>query len=315
MPEKAPPSRARRIRGIVLLVVIAVAGYAIWSYTHRKEGYQGGNVLTTGTFEAVQVSLGFKVGGKIATVPVNEGDRVQPGQVVATLDPQDFDMTVQSAAAALESARAALGQARANREKANRDLARMRSLAAEGAGTQQQLDASIAAAEVGRAQVDAAQAQVHQAESSLAQAKLTRSYAVVTAPQAGQVTEKIHHPGETVTVGTPVVTIANLDTLKVHAAVDETRIGAVRLGDPVSVKVYTFDKRTFPGVVTDVSASGDFATRKDWGAQRRDIRTFDVVARVPNPEGLLKDGMTAEVTIEVPSGSPASSRPVAERTP
>ncbi|MGE5177996.1 MAG: efflux RND transporter periplasmic adaptor subunit [Bacteroidota bacterium] len=315
MAEKAPPSRARRIRGIVLLVVIAAAAYAIWSYTHRKEGYQGGNVVTTGTIEAVQVSLGFKVGGKIATVPVNEGDRVRPGQAVATLDPQDFDVAVQSAAAALESARAALGQARANREKAARDLARMRSLAAEGAGTQQQLDASIAAAQVGRAQVDAAEAQVHQAESSLAQAKLTRSYAVVTAPQAGQVTEKIHHPGETVTVGTAVVTIANLDTLKVHAAVDETRIGAVRLGDPVSVKVYTFDKRTFPGVVTDVSASGDFATRKDWGAQRRDIRTFDVVARVPNPDGLLKDGMTAEVTIEVPSASPASSRPVAERTP
>ena len=53
------------------------------------------------------------------------------------------------------------------------------------------------------------------------------------------------------------------------------------------------------GRVTDIQPAGDFATRKDWGAQRRDIRTFTVTARVPNPEHLLKDGMTAEVTIQV----------------
>jgi len=102
-----------------------------------------------------------------------------------------------------------------------------------------------------------------------------------------------------VTSGTPVVAIAETDTVKVHAAVDETRVGAVRPGDRALIKVYTFNNRIFPGVVTDIQPSGDFATRKDWGAQRRDIRTFDVTARVPNPEHLLKDGMTAEVTLVV----------------
>lgn len=303
MAEPKAPSGAKRIRGIILLIVIVAGGIAIWKYQHRREGYQGGDVVTTGTVEAVQVSLGFKVAGKVAGVPVSEGDRVQPGQVIAELEAQDLDVAVRSATAALESARAALGQARANREKGARDFARMRELSREGAATQQQFDAAFAAAAVGRAQVDAAEAQVHQAESALAQARLTRSYAVIYSPQSGQVTEKIHHPGEMVTVGMPVVTIADLDTLKVHAAVDETRIGAVRPGDPVTVRVYTFDKRTFPGTVTDVSPAGDFATRKDWGAQRRDIRTFDVTARIPNTEGLLKDGMTADVTIHVRDGA------------
>ncbi|HYJ33056.1 MAG TPA: efflux RND transporter periplasmic adaptor subunit [Candidatus Binatia bacterium] len=314
MAEKAAPSRAKRIRGLILLLVIVGGGIAIWKYQHRREGYTGGDVTTTGTVEAVQVSLGFKVPGRLADVPVNEGDRVQPGQVIAQLDAQDLDVAVRSAQASLESARAALGQARANRQKAARDLARMRELSREGASTQQQLDAAVAASDVGRAQVDAASAQVHQAESALAQAQLTRSYAVIRAPQAGQVTEKIHHPGEMVTVGTAVVTIADLDTLKVHAAVDETRVGAVRPGDRVSVRVYTFDKKVFAGVVTDVSPSGDFATRKDWGAQRRDIRTFDVTARIPNPEGLLKDGMTADVTIHVGSAAGAVPEARAEGT-
>ncbi|MGH7681995.1 MAG: hypothetical protein ACRENN_08420, partial [Candidatus Eiseniibacteriota bacterium] len=61
-------------------------------------------------------------------------------------------------------------------------------------------------------------------------------------------------------------------------------------------------QKVFEGQVTDIQPAGDFATRKDWGAQRRDIRTFSVTARVPNPERLLKDGMTADVTI-LPSGS------------
>ena len=100
-----------------------------------------------------------------------------------------------------------------------------------------------------------------------------------------------------VMAGTPVVTLAQLDTVKVHAAVDETRVGAVRAGDKVSVRVYTFDRKRFDGEVIDIQPAGDFATRKDWGAQRRDIRTFTVTARVPNREHLLKDGMTAEVTI------------------
>ncbi len=313
-PEtKAPPAKPRRspIRAIVLFLVVGGIAFAIWSYQHRKEGYTGGNVTTTGTVEAVQVSLGFKVPGKLAEVPVSEGDRVHPGQVVARLEAQDLEVQVRSARAALESARASVMQARASRDKAARELSRMRTLAKDGFVTAQQLDAAHSEAEVTRAQVAAAEGQVHQAESALAQAQLQLSYATLIAPQSAQVTEVIHRPGEIVTVGTPVVTLTDLDTLKVHAAVDETRVGAVRPGDAVSIKVYTFDNRTFPGIVTDVAPAGDFATRKDWGAQRRDIRTFDVTARVPNPEGLLKDGMTADVTILLEP----QAKPVAERAP
>ena len=136
----------------------------------------------------------------------------------------------------------------------------------------------------------------------MAQAALQRSYAELRTPQAGLVSEIIHRPGELVVLGTPILTIAQLDTVKVHAAVDETQVGAIRPGDKVRVRGYSFDKKMFDGEVSDIQPAGDFATRKDWGAQRRDIRTFSVTARVPNPERLLKDGMTAEVTI-LPSAS------------
>ena len=299
MAERKPRDPKAIIRLIVLVVVLGVVGFLVWRGTTRHEGYAGGDVVTTGTVEAVHVQLSFKVAGRLADVPASEGADVQAGQVVGRLETQDLDVQLQAARAALEAARAALVQARANRAKAARDLERQRALLAGDATTQQQLDAARADDEVAAAQVLGARAQAHQAESAVAQAELQRSYAELRAPESGQVSEKIHRPGEMVMVGTPVLTLAQMDTVKVHAAVDETRVGAVRPGDTVRVRVYSFDRAVFQGTVSDIQPAGDFATRKDWGAQRRDIRTFTVTARVPNAQHLLKDGMTAEVTIVV----------------
>ena len=300
MAEAKPRGAAGRIRAAVMVVAVATVAFFIWRQSTRGEGYTGGNVVTTGTVQAVHVDLGFKVPGRIADVRVTEGDDVSPGQLVGTLETQDLDVQVTSARAALALARATASQARANHVKAVRDLARQRELMSNDATTQQQLDATDSAEQVSRAQLEAAAAQVSQAESALTQALLQRSYAELRAAESGQVSEKVHRPGEVVAIGAPIVTLSQLDTVKVLAPVDETRVGAIRPGDKVRVRVYTFDRRQFDGEVTDIQPAGDFATRKDWGAQRRDIRTFTVTARVPNPERLLKDGMTAEVTIVVP---------------
>jgi len=293
------PHRSAIVRRIILLVLLLGGGIAIWKATHRREDYTGGDIQTTGTIEAVQVRLGFQVGGRIADIPVTEGMRVQPGMIVATLDASDLEVQLSMSKAALASAQASVAQARATRDRAALEMSRAKTLLQSGYATPQQMDTAATAYKVAVAQVQAAEAQVRQSRSSVAQAELQRTYAVLRTPEGGEVSERIHLPGEIVSSGTPVIAIAQTDTVKVHAAVDETRIGAVRPGDRALIKVYTFDKRIFPGVVTDIQPSGDFATRKDWGAQRRDIRTFDVTARVPNPEHLLKDGMTAEVTLVV----------------
>ena len=297
MAEKPHGGRAAVVRPIILFVILGGIGFGWWKNATHKEGYHGGDVVTTGTIEAVHVRLGFKVSGRIAELPMTEGQTVHAGDLVGRLESQDLEVQARSAHATLEVAHAAVLQAHATREKAVRDLARVRSLLGSNATTPQQMDAATAAAQTAEAQVQAAAAQVHQAESALAQAELQLSYARLVAPEGGIVSEEIHQPGEMVTVGAPVIALAHLDTVKVHAAVDETRIGAVRPGDRVRVRVYTFDRRAFEGTVTGVQPAGDFATRKDWGAQRRDIRTFTVTAEVPNQEHLLKDGMTAEVTI------------------
>ena len=321
--KKVPAALVR----LLALAALATAGYFIWRYSNRAEGYTGGDILTTGTVEAVHVELAFRVAGRLADVDVAEGAKVRPGQVIARLETADLDVamstahaTLESARAAVESARAALeaakagvAEADAGRDRAARDLERQLELMKTGATTAQDADDARGAARVADAQVLARTAQlhqsesavrqaestVHQAESAVRQAELQRSYADLQATEAGHQ----RRPQRT-----PVVTLAQLDTVKVRAAVDETRVGAVREGDTVRVRVYTFDDRWFEGRVSDIQPAGEFATRKDWGAQRRDIRTFTVTARLPNPDHLLKDGMTAEVRIQ----AQPPAKPVAE---
>src|SRR5437867_12595194 len=128
MAEAKPKGAAGMIRAVVMLVVLAVVAFFIWRQVSRVEGYTGGDVVTTGTVQAVHVDLSFKVPGRIADVPVTEGDNIQPGQVVGRLETQDLDMQVASVRAALALARASAAQARANHARAMRDLARQREL-------------------------------------------------------------------------------------------------------------------------------------------------------------------------------------------
>src|SRR5262249_21081832 len=106
--EKKTPGVRRIIRPIVLLLIVGGIVYAVWAYKHRDEGYRGGDIATTGTVDAVSVDLGFKVAGRIAEVPVSEGDRVRPGQVVARLETQDLEVALRSAKTSQLSAQAAM---------------------------------------------------------------------------------------------------------------------------------------------------------------------------------------------------------------
>ena len=100
MAQAKPAGAAARIRTVVLVVVLAGVAFLVWRQATRVEGYTGGDVVTTGTVQAVHVDLGFKVPGRIADVPVAEGDDVQPGQLVGTLETQDLDVQVASARSA-----------------------------------------------------------------------------------------------------------------------------------------------------------------------------------------------------------------------
>src|SRR5262245_64057509 len=117
MAEAKPRGAAKIVRTVIMIVVIAVIAFLVWRQATRSEGYTGGDVVTTGTVQAVHVDLSFKVPGRIANVTVSEGDDVAPGQLIGRLETQDLDVQLASARATLALGRAAAAQARANHGK------------------------------------------------------------------------------------------------------------------------------------------------------------------------------------------------------
>ena len=222
-------------------------------------------IRTSGTLsQASEQTLSFKIGGIVRRMAVEEGDQVQAGQVMATLDLREID--------------AAVAQARAGAEKADRDLARAERLQADSVATRTQVRDAQTAAEVARA--------------SLASADFNRQYAVVRAPEAGRVLDRSAEPNELVTAGQPIFRIGTAaGGWVVRASVPDRDIVRIQPGDRASVQFGAFSGETFVGRVVEVghAASGPGGT-------------FEIEVSVDDPEERLRSGFVASVEVQ-PQGT------------
>lgn len=233
-----------------------------------------------------------------AALPTVGGAAADVARAQATLDEaqQNFDRTAQLVGGSagtqqqLDAARARLREARAALE----------SLTASKAATRGKVGASMAAVSNARAAVSVAQAIVSVAEVQVAQAR-------VLAPFDGVVVNRDLEEGEWAAPGTPVVTVENHERLWVRLDVEETRLGALKLGQAAQVTVVAVPGRTFVGHVVEVGAQGDFAINRDVKRGRPDVRTFRVRVAMDDRPAELRPGMTAEVTIPS-AGAPAAGR-------
>lgn len=175
-----------------------------------------------------EIPLSFKVGGVVARVLVDAGDRVRAGQVLATLELREVDAGVAKAKAALE--------------KAERDFERAARLHADSVVTRAQLDDAGTALEVARADYEAA--------------TFNRRYAIVTAPVAGTVLQRSAESGALVSPGQPVVLLASgARGAVVRAGLADRDVVRVRRGDPARVTFDALPGRPFTGRVTEIAAA------------------------------------------------------------
>jgi RND family efflux transporter MFP subunit len=236
------------------------------------------SVTAGGTVEALEeVTLTTKLTGRVAAVPVKEGDRVRAGQVLVRLE--DDEILVQ-----VRQAEAAVAQAQANLENAIPNLARMESLYDSGAVSKAQLDAA-------RLQLSTAKAQVAQAEAALGFAQLQAHHAVVVSPLTGTVTHRYVDPGSLASLmpgQSNLVTVAQIDTVYVVLDVSETDLGRLRVGQQVAISADAYPQRKFLGSVREIAPSADSRTRN-----------FRIKVAVENPDHALKPGMFARGDITV----------------
>src|SRR6266704_5558335 len=266
-------------------------------------------VEATGTINAViTVQVGSQVSGTISKLFVDFNSRVHKGDLVALIDPALFKGAVLQASADLENAKANLIAAQANLAKATAafvqakaDYDRTVGLTKSGITSQQQLDLAkanydSANAAVGGAQANVTQAdaQVSQKEAALAVAQTNLNYTVIRSPIDGTVVARNVDVGQTVAASLQAPTIftiaQDLTKMLVYAKTDESDVGNIKVGKPVTFKVDAFPKETFHGVVSQVRMNATTV---------QNVVTYDTIVEFANPELKLFPGMTAYVTIPV----------------
>jgi RND family efflux transporter MFP subunit len=229
----------------------------------------------TGTVRArTSAVIAAKLLGYVREVKVQAGDRVREGQLLVTLDARDLDVNSRRAEAALDEVRSsvpesdgAVAGAKANLDLAQATFQRMQELWNKKSISNQEFDeasAKLKAADAAyqmararRAQLDAQAARVQQDVRST---EVARSYAEITAPFAGVVTAKSVDPGAMAVPGAPLLTIEREGAYRLEVSVEESRVTAIRVGQPVSVTLHGVDRR-LDARVSEIVPAVDAASR------------------------------------------------------
>ena len=229
----------------------------------------------TGTVRArTSAIISAKLMGYVREVKVKTGDRVREGQLLVTLDTRDLDISSRRAEAAREEVRTAVPEADSAVEgaKANLDLAkvtfgRMQDLFQKTSISNQEFDEASAKLKAAQAAYQMAAARRLQLNSKLAEVdqevrstEVTRSYADVLAPFAGVVISKSVDPGSLALPGAPLFTIEREGAYRLEASVEESRLAAIRVGQPVSVTLDSVD-HALDARVSEIVPTVDSASR------------------------------------------------------
>jgi len=269
-------------------------------------------VAVTGTLAAEdQVTVSFKVAGRLEALDVDLGSTVRQGQILGRLAPTDFALRVTQADAALQQARARLGlageggdegvdlsqtalvrQARAVLDQATLTRDRAAAFVKKGIGSQADLDAAEASFRVAEGRYQDAieevrnrQAVLMQRRSELELARQALSDSRLSAPFAGSVRERHATSGQYLATGAPVVTIVKVHPLRLRLSIPEREASAVRPGQPVRVTLEG-DPTVHEGRVARISPAIEEASR-----------TLSIEAEVANPTGILRPGAFANAAV------------------
>ncbi len=146
-------------------------------------------------------------------------------------------------------------------------------------------------------EITAVEAQVQQAQAELESIEVLLEKLTLTTPVSGQVMEVIGHAGELATPGIPLVTVADLETVRLTVYVPENQLGHVQIGQQVQVQVDSFPGQIFVGHVATIANEAEFIPRNIQTEEERVNMVFAVKVVIPNPDHLLKPGMPADATI------------------
>lgn len=298
--------RTLQIVAALSLIFVGVYWYMapVSVSAHRVEmGELVAEVMGTGTLEArVKSTISPKIAGRVHEIVVDQGDRVQAGQLLFTLDDAELKQQVEIAQATIDAWNASLerlkadqGQAEAVVKLARQTFERTKNLVAKEASTTEELDKATEQLQVAEAGISRAVAALFEGRKQVVTAEKTLAYnearladTRVTAPFDGLIVKRYRDPGDVGVPGSPVLMLVSTKEIWVTAWVDETEMSRLRVGQPARVVFRSEPTKSYRGEVARLGREAD-----------RETREFVVDVRVVTLAENWAVGQRAEVYIEV----------------
>jgi len=325
----------RLIPILLLLIAAGVTVYFNPQWFHKSVAVS--EMKLSGNIEAHESLVGFKVPGRIVDLPIEEGQSVKTGQLLARLDTDDYrqqlavddavlrvrDRQLKLALAGsreqdIQSGYQAVLDARADLEQKQKDFERYDELYKKDeipAQTRDQAKTNVVRARATLARLEQMYSELqegtrkeeiavdhaneHQARENAQMSRIKLGYTTLTAPFTGVILVRQAELGEVVAVSTPVVTVADLDHIWVRIYLPETDLGRLHWGQDVSVRTDTYPGKTYRGRVSFISSEAEFTPKSVQTDRERVTLVYRVKVDVENPNYELKPGMPADVYVPV----------------
>jgi len=334
----------KRLIPIVILLAAAIAAGMYFYPRLTKKPVPANQITLSGNIEAHESLVSFKVPGRIVDLPVQEGQQVEAGALLARLEDADSQQKVRidEANVRVRESNLALTMAGTREQEvkaaeqsvldAQADLAekkvdndRAQQLFAKDEVSAQERDLAATALKRSEALCKAAQqryneaqegsrkediaiahANLNAAHASLGLSRINLDYATLRAPSAGVITVREAELGEVVSPGSPVVTLADLDHIWLRAYIAETDLGRIRWGQDATIATDTYPGKKYHGRISFIASTAEFTPKSVQTYQERVTLVYRIKIDIDNPNHELKPGMPADATLEL---APATTAP------
>ncbi len=321
---------------LTVIGVLVIAGILAGSYWYFSFNDTSAGIALSGNIEVDDIDISFEVPGKVASVPVEEGESVKKGEVVARLEKKDYKREVELKKAKLQAAKAhlkelqngtrkekikqaeaALDSALADFKSAKDDYERFgnlheeevisgrefekyktRYLKAKSAVKNAREHLNLLKIGPRREKIDAAKAKYREAKTALKLAKNKLEDTVLRAPVDGRILSDNIQEGEYVHPGTPVMTLGNLRQIWLRVYLPETELGKVKYGQPAEITTDTYSNKTYAGKVIFISSEAEFTPKQVHTPKERVKLVYRIKIAVENKNLELKPGMPADAVIK-----------------
>lgn len=274
----------KTILSSVIIIAVAAIIIAIIAFVFQEKK-EPDEITLYGNVDVRQVDIGFRVSGQVTQLLFEEGDKVEEGTLMCTIDTTPYDSLLQEAISAAEAIKV-------NLDNAEVLLRRRLELIGIGAVSQEDLDNS-------RTNRDQLLANLTEAEAAVEVAKDNLSYTEAYAPTDGIILTRIREPGTVVNPADPVFTLSVSSPVWVRAFVDEPDLGRVYYG--MTAEVFTDIKhgRSYTGSIGFISPVAEFTPKTVESTQLRTDLVYRLRIYVDNPDHGLVQGMPVTVKLKI----------------